>query len=293
MLNKRNIVIALCVLALGGSLFTAFASNLFFGDIVNISAGFAHSTLFVTLPAVGVALSFVLGTLYLIRVYKHPDCVKRISRLYAILLAAFNCVGLLGCILAGAITYKTFVGPNPFPGYLIIFMILNLLLCAAGVCGFLYSRKLQDDEGKVEIKFLYVLKTIGWVLFILLAYNRFGTFLMMPAYVYLRNLYMTFPYYLWLLVPLCLGVLQVLYILGIVDKKKLFLLAVIVSGVNLCLFVYTVIIAANNSAFIASISQTMPLDRLASKPLEVLIHILSYLGVGAALIVQAKKQDKE
>ena len=48
----------------------------------------------------------------------------------------------------------------------------------------------------------------------------------------------------------------------------------------------------NDSAFISSVSQVMPLERMASKPLEMLIQLLSYLGVGAALIVQALKGKK-
>ena len=290
--NKKYIIISLAVLAVVGSLFVAFASNMFFGDIINIAAGMTHSTLFVTLPAIGVALSLMLATLYVVRVYKHPDCVKKISKLYAILLIAFNTIGFLGCILSAVIVYGTLVGNSPFPGYLIIFMLLNLLLLAAGVVGLIFLKKLKDDEGKVKVNFLYGLKTAGWVFFILLAYNRFGTLLVSPSFVYLRNLYMTFPFYIWQLVPMFLGVVQVLYILGILDNKKVFLMAIIGIGVNVALFAYVAIMGLTNSAFVASLSQSLPLERMAAKPMEVLIHMLAEAGVGAALLVQVKKQKQ-
>lgn len=292
-MKKKYIIISLSVIAVLGSLFTAFATNMFLADIINIQAGFAHATFFTTLPAIGLALSFVLATLYFIRAYKHPNAVKKITKLYSILLVVFNFIGVLGSVLAASITYHNLFSPVPFPGYLFIFMILNLLLGACGVLGLLNLKKIKDDEEKININFKYVLKTIGWTFFILLTFNRFGTLLMMPLYVYVRNLYMTFPFYIWLLTPLFFGVLEVLFILEVVNKKKLFLLSIIGLGANVALFAYIAVVGMNNSAFIASLSQAMPVERMTSKPLEMLIHLLSYLGVGSVLIVQAKKKPKE
>ena len=293
MSSKKYYLIILPIVAILGSLFTAFASNMFFGDIINIQAGFAHATFFTTLPAVALAVSFVLITLYFIRIYKHPDCFKSITRLYLILLIVFNAIGVLGCILAATITYHTLLSENPFPGYLIIFMIFNLLLIAEGVVGLIFLRKIKKDEGKVKINFLYVLKTIGWVLFIFLAFNRFGTLLVAPTYIYWLNFSMTFPFYIWLLTPMYFGVVEVLYILGIVKKRALFIFAIAGMAVNVCLFTSTAIMGILDTAYIASLSQAMPLERMLSKPIEMPIHLLSYLGVGAALIVQAMKKEKQ
>lgn len=291
--TKKYYLIILPIVAILGSLFTAFASNMFFGDIINIQAGFAHATFFTTLPAVTLAVSFVIITLYFIRIYKHPDCFKSITRLYLILLIAFNAIGVLGCILAAAITYHTLLSNNPFPGYLIIFMVFNLLLIAEGVVGLIFLRKIKKDEGKVKINFLYVLKTIGWVLFIFLAFNRFGTFLVAPTYIYWLNFYMTFPFYIWLLTPLYYGVVQVLFILGILNKRTLLIFAIAGMAVNVCLFTSTAIMGILDTSYIASLSQAMPLERMLSKPIEMPIHLLSYLGVGAALIVQSVKKEKQ
>ena len=292
MSSKKYYLIILPIVAILGSLFTAFASNLLFGDIINIQAGFLHATFFTTLPAIALAVSFVIITLYFIRIYKHPDCFKSLTRLYLILLIAFNAIGVLGCILAGAITYHTMFGNSPFPGYLIIFMIFNLLLIAEGVVGLVFLKKIRKDEGKIKINFLYVLKTIGWVLFILLVYNRFGTFLAAPTYIYWLNFYMTFPFYIWLLTGIYLGVIEVLYILGIVQKKHLLIFGIAGAVVNVILFTYAAIMGINDTTFIASLSQTMPVERMLSKPIEMPIHLLSYLGVSAVLIVQSLKKEK-
>ena len=289
-MNKKYFIICLILDAIIGSLFTVLAVNMFLGDIINIQAGFEHATLFATLPAISMSLSFVLLTLYLVRTYQHLDCFKRISRLYAIILIALNVLGLIGCVLSAAITYKTLASANPFTGYLIVFMLLNILLIAGGVVGLIFLKKVKDDEGKIKINFLYVLKTIGWVFFILLTFDRFGTFLGMPSYIYLRNLYMTFPFYLWLLVPLFLGTIKVLSVLEILNKKNFLLLVIIGLGVNVVLFGYTAIMGSMNTTFVASLSPALPIERMISKPIEVIIHFLSYSVVGVLLILQNRKK---
>ena len=171
-------------------------------------------------------------------------------------------------------------------------MVLNLVLIGGGVFALLNIKKLKEDEGIVKIGVKYVFKTIGWFLFIMLMLNRFGMLLGAPSYVYLRNFYKTFPFYIYLLVPVFLGVIEVLYILELLPKNKILLLTYIGLGVNLALFAYIAIMGMNDTGFISSLSQAMPLERLASKPLEILIHVLSYSGVCAALLVQNLKKAK-
>ena len=292
-MKRKYIIIALALITIVGSLFMALGSNMFFDDIFNIAVEISHSTLFVSLPAMSVAVFFVVAVLYILRAYKRPNCIKRMSRLYAIILIVISAIGLVGAIMAGVNVYGTFVGSHPFPGYLIIFMILNVVLLAGGVVGLIFSKKIKDDEDKVKINFLYVLKTIGWFLFICLVFNRFGMLLGAPTYIYLRNLYQTFPFYIYLLVPLFLGVLEAMYILKLLDRKKLFILGIVGIALNVVLFVYIAVMGVNDTAFISSLSQAMPLERMASKPLEILIHFLSYAGVGAAIMVQNREIKEE
>ena len=292
-MKKKFLILTLALITVVGSLFMALGSNMFFDDIFNIAVGIGGSTLVASLPSISVALFFVIAVLYILRMYKNRDCQKRISRLYAILTIALGGIGLLGCILAPITIYHTFVGSHPFPGYFIIFMILDLILVGGGIAALIFIKKMKEDEGKVKITFKYVMKTIGWFLFICLVFNRFGMLLGLPTYVYVRNLYLTFPTYLWLLLPLFLGVLEVLHILGLLDRKKLFILAIVGLGLNVVFFVYTAIMGINDTGFISSLSQIYPLERMASKPLEILIHVLAYTGVAIALLIQSKKPKAE
>lgn len=292
-MKKKYIIISLIVLTIVGSLFTVLATNMLADDLFNKGVSFSNMTIVVSLPAVAVALLFVLGVLYFIRTYKHPDCKKRILKLYLIIEGIFALIGLVGAILSGAIIYHTFVGSHPFPGYLIIFMILNILILGFCGCGlYCVFKRMPEDTGRVKITFLYVLKTIGWVLFIGLVFNRLGFFLGMPTYVYLRNLHHTIPTYLYLLLPLFLGVVQVLYIFDILNKKNLLIMSIIGLGLNVAFFLYTMISGLNSTAYISSISQIYPIDRMASLPIEFLLHFLAYLGVGAALLIQALRKPK-
>ena len=285
--QKQMIILALAVATVLGALFTVLASNMFFSDIVNISAGFAHATLFVSLPAIAVSMTLTMVVLWVLRTYRHPDCFRRISKLYAIIAIALNGVGVLGCILSAIVVYGNFFSNQPFPGYLLIFLLLNLAIIGMCVFGLLKLKTVKEDEGRIKINFLYVLKTIGWFLFIVMVFNRLGTLLGAPTYIYLRNLYKTFPFYILLLAPLGLGILVVLNILGLLKKKQLIISTCAVLGCMLVLWIYTAVMGVNDTGFISSLSQAMPLERMASKPLEMLIQLLSYLGVGAALLVPA------
>ena len=295
-MNKKKLftLISLAVVTIIGAMFTVLSSNMLMDDLFNKGVSFANSTLFVSLPAVSVSVMFVLGVLYLIRTYRHPDCVKRITKTYLIIAMVFSFIGVIGAILGGTIVYHTFTGKNPFPGYLIIFMIINILLLGCGAFLFyLVHKKMKDDEGRIKINFLYVLKTIGWVLFIGLVFNRFGLFMFMPVYVYVGNLLVTFPTYLYLLLPLCLGVIIVLYDLEIIQRKIAFILGIVAAGLDVFFFVYTVINGLASTAYISSISQIYPIDRMASLPIEILLHFLAILGVSASILVVARGRKEQ
>lgn len=291
-MKKLYLILFLIASLFLGSLFTVLSSNMLFNDIMNIAAG--SSTILVTLPALTFSVIFILIILYIIRTYKHPEYKKAITKLYLIISAVLGGIGVITAILAGVLVYGTLASKQPFPGYLIIFMILNLLVLGGSIVGlFLYVKKMPEDESKMKMKVTYVLKTIGWFLFIALMFNRFGLLLGAPVYVYLRNLYKTFPFYLYLLMPVFLGALEVMTIFGLLDKKKLNILTFVSFGLNVVFFAYIAIMGINDTAFISSLSQIMPLERMGSMPMEILIHFLSYIGVGVALLLQNRKPKAE
>ena len=291
-MKKKYYLISLALVAFIGSLFTAYASNYLFDDILNYAVGIENMTLYVSISPIMVAATQILVTLYFLRMYRYPYAYKSTTRLYAILLTVINLVGLVGVILSGTLTYHTFVGDYPFPGFHIVFMIIHILLMGLGVLGIINSSKASEDKEKVKITFGYVMRTIGSFLFIAVIYNRFGTFLISPFFLQYRTLYMTFPFYIWLLVPLYLGAIEVLYRLEIIKKEKLALFAIIGIIANVVLFAYVAIIGIIDTSFISALSQSLPLERLTSKPLEIPLHFLIYLGVGIAIIVEAKRKAK-
>lgn len=292
-MNKKYInLISLIVLTVIGSLFALLASNMLMDDLFNKGVSFSNMTIFVSLPAVSIAVMFVLGIFYFIRTYRHPDSKKRITKAYLIIAMVFALIGVIGSILGGIVTYKTFTGSNPFPGYLIIFMILNILvLLGACYTFFFLMKKMPEDKERIKVNFVYVLKTIGWTLFIGMVLTRLGLFLTMPVYVYTRNLYQTFPTFLYLLVPVFLGTIIVLFNLGILNKKKNFVMTICALTINVGLFIYTVVNGLNDTSYISSISQIYPIDRMASLPVEILIHFLTYTGVGIAILIVNKKKE--
>ncbi|MCR5490787.1 MAG: hypothetical protein K6F32_01490 [Bacilli bacterium] len=289
-MKRSHLIISLIAITVVGSLFMLLASNMLFFDILNASAGGLSSSIFVSLPAISVAMFFVVALFYLLRTYKRPDCKKRITRAYSITLFALALLGIIGDILAGANFYHTFVGSHPFPGFLIIFLILNVLLLAGSVFAFLKARKMPEDEGKTKIGFGYIMKTVGWFLFICLLLNRLGTFLGSPSFIYWRNFYLTFPFYLFLLVPAFLGVLECCHILGLLPEEKIVLLAFVGLGIDVALTVYTIAMGVSDTVFVSSLSQAMPLERMLSKPIELPIHFLAYAGVSVAILLQKKRK---
>ncbi len=292
-MSRKLSLAALVAIALLGSLFAVLGANMFFSDIGNMSA-VGPKGFITTFPALMFAALFPVCFLYVLRYYLRPKTFKRLTRLYVIIAMALSFVGLICSILSGVLVYGSFVKPYPFPGYLIIFMVLYALILCGGAFALVRLHKLPDDEERFKVDVKHVFKTIGWFLFICLAIERLGLFVASPVYIYWRNFYMTFPFYIFLLVPAFLGTVKVLDLLGYLEKPNLKLILSI-AGVacTVVLFVAIAIPGILNTAYVSSVSTAMPLERLASKPLEILIHLLSNLAVGIILLVQALKARKQ
>ena len=287
-MSKKFLVISLAVIAVLGSLLTFYASNLFFGDVSNFGSG--SPTLFVTFPALLLGALFVAATLFIVRFYQRPNSRKVLCRNYLFIAMALAAFGALFAVLGGVVNYRGNFISYPFPGYLIIMLVLHILIIAgAALALFKIVLKMPDDSEKFKVKPLHVLHTLGLFLLIALAFNRFGAFLLMPVYVQWSSLYMTFVYFLFLLIPMALLVLKVLGILG---YKSLFIPTVVVAALDIVLFAVTAIIGVNDSSFISAVSAAAPLERLGSMPMEILIHFVSYLGVSIYYVIKEIKNKK-
>lgn len=291
-MSKKIATIVLIILAVVGSLFTALGSNMFFSDIANIEAGL--SGILATLPALLFAALFPTAFLFVTRVYLRPKNIRSLLRLYSIIALVLAFLSFVMCLVSGFAYYGTFVAPYPFPGYLIIFMVLDVLVLALGGFGLFKSFRLPKEEEKFKVRVGHVFRTLGWFLFICLVLNRLGMFLASPIYIQWRTFYMTFPFYLFLLVPVLVGTLKMLVLLEFINNKKVIVIAsASVLAVTVILFTTVALIGVNETAFISGVSPAMPLERLASKPVELPIHLAGSLAVGIILLVQALKKKPQ
>ena len=288
-MSKKLTFIVLSIIAIVGSLLTFYASNLFFSDVSNFGSG--SPTLFVTFPAMLLGAMLIAAPLYIVRLYKRPENKKALSRLYLIIAAVLAFLGIVFAVLGGVVNYRGNFVKYPFPGYLIIMIVLHVLIvAAAAVVLFKVVLKMPEDTEKFKVGVKHVFHTIGLFLLIALAFNRFGAFLLIPVYVQWSTFYMTFVYYLFMLIPMALLVIKVL---GIYGYKPLLIPVIVVTALSVVLFGVTAIIGINDSAFISAVSAAAPLERLGSMPMEILIHFLAYLGVSIFYIIKEVKAKKQ
>ena len=288
-MNKK-FLISLIIVAVIGSLMTFYASNMFFGDVSNFGAGFSKTTLFVSLTGMLFGAMFITASLFLVRFYLRPNSRKILCRNYLFIAMALAAFGVIFAVLGGVINYRGNFVKYPFPGYLIIMIVLHVLvIVGAALTLFKVVLKMPEDTEQYKVSVKHVFHTLGLVLLIALAFNRFGAFLLMPVYVQWSSLYMTFVYYLFLLIPMALLCLKVL---GLFGKKNLLIPTIVVAALNVVLFAVTAIIGVNDSAFISAVSAAAPLERLGSMPMEILIHFVAYLGVSIFYIIKEIKNKK-
>ena len=289
-MTNKKFLLSLIIVAVFGSLMTFYASNMFFGDVSNFGAGFSKTTLFVSLTGMLFGAMLIAAPLFLVRFYQRPNSRKILCRNYLFIAMALAAFGLIFAVLGGVINYRGNFVKYPFPGYLIIMIIIHVLvIVGAAVTLFKVVLKMPDDTEKYKVTVKHVFHTLGLFLLIALAFNRFGAFLLMPVYVQWSSLYMTFVYYLFLLIPIALLTLKVL---GIIGNKNLLIPVIVVAALNVVLFAITALIGINDSAFVSAVSAAAPLERLGSMPMEILIHFVTYLGVSIYYVIKEIKNRK-
>ena len=293
-MDKKKSLITLGAIAFVGSIIGFVGTNFFMQDVLNKSANM-FSTLLTSLPMLMLGSLLVSAFLYVIRLYKRPKTFKKLTKHYLTVGLVLSGVGLLTAFLAGILTYGSFFKPYPFYGYLIIMIVLFAVLIWAAIYFMLKLKNRPEDEETYKVKASHVFSTIGWFLFIALVFNRTGAFLAMPFYVQWRTLYLSFPFYLYLLCPVCIGAVKVLTDFDVLNGRSRLILPIAAGALQIVLFVVVIIIGMNNSTLISAVSPAMPLERLASAPLEILIHFASMLAVSVILVVQClrnKNADK-
>ena len=291
-MSKKFSLIALAIIAVLGSLMAFVASNLFFTDVPYFGPHIMDTAIFLSFTALLFGAYFVIGAMYIVRSYLKPNIRKKMSKTYLKTTMVLAGLGFVFAILAAVINYNgNFLASAPFPGFIILMMVAHLLVLGGSIFALLKPVKaLPEDTEEFKVGAKHVFFTMGWFLFTALAFNRFGAFLTMPIYVELRNFYQTVFFYLFLLVPMAILVKKVFDVFEL--KLDRFIYVIILFAINLVLFIVVAIIGLNDTTFVSSLSPAMPLERLAAKPVEIIIHFASQFGILLAWLIREIKAKK-
>ena len=285
-MSKKLSLFVLGAIALVGSIVAFVGTNFFMHDVLN-KGGDIFGTMLTTIPMLMMGSVLVSGFLYVVRLNKRPGTFKRLSRHYLIVGLVLSAIGLLTAFLGALVIYGSFFKPYPFYGYFIIMLVLFAVMLWAAIFLLVKLKKREDDQETYKFGAGHVFATIGWFLFTALAFNRFGAFLAAPFYIQWRTLYLTFPFYLYLLCPSFIGCVKVLIDFKILTKGSRLILSMVSGFIQVALFFPIVFIGSSDTTMISAISPAMPLERLASAPLEIIIHFASMTAVSIILIVQS------
>lgn len=288
----KKLFIKLIIIGLVASFITFYTTNLFLSDV---SQYFKGGTIITTLPGLLFSFDLVALTLYLIRKEKYKDIENSLMIRYFTILGIFSILGIISSILSSVMFYHTFVGPNPFPGYVLISLIVHTALLAFSIIEYIKVYKLKKEEHVEKRKFKYIVYTIIISFMFFYSFNRFGAFMWSLSFLQFKTLYMTFPFYLSLLMPITVCAFEVLNFLGYFEdnKDKLILSFNLIVLFDLLLGGMSIILGAINTEIISAISPFLGLERLATMPIDTIFQFILILGFSIYyLLVEVKNKKK-
>lgn len=281
-MDKKRNIISLIVLILVGSFVTFYTSNLIMSDVSNMFYGVHNADCISSLPGFLFAIEFVVATIYLLRVTRRGQYKKKTILLYSKYLLILSAIGLASSIYSGVVVYDSIFAPYPFPGYTILGIIVHTLIIAGAIVVLNLAKNIPNDTEKRRIDFGYVVYSIAIFVIIFITYNRLGALMWGVTYIQVSSLWLTFPFYLSLLLPLALMIHILLYFFGVFNKYPVIAIVydVIFLIVNAMLGTAVFWIGAVNTAFISAISPALSLERLWTKPVDNIIHFVVLLLIG-------------
>jgi len=273
-MKKKDIIILLIVNIILGSLITFYAGNLLSSDLSNMFYG-VHDCYFISsIPMFMISLDFIIIFIFLIRYYRYEYKIS-LTNLYTIYLVINGVVGVITSVVS-AFIYKSLIKPSPFPGYLIIMILINLAIIVIGLKYNLENRKNDlKNAAKKKIKIHNVIYSAVLGILLFFGFYRFGSVLFGIVYIQGRTLYLTIWFYLWATLPILIITHIILYFF---DLYKKYSHAVIFIGsvfvLNIVLGVVVMLIGKNYPIFISAISPALPLERLATKPIDIVSNFI-------------------
>ena len=275
--NKKFASILLVIIALIGSICAFYMTNLLLSDLGNMFYGVHDAYIVSSFPGFFIALYFILGAFFVYRYFYRPEFKRRTILTYLFIASCFALIGIITSIITGISIYKNFFAPYPFWGYTIICLIIHILVLLCSIfLNILIRKKLPKDESKKRMSILYILINIISAILVFFAFNRLGAFLISPIYIYWRNLYLTFPFYLSLLLPMAELVHLILFKFDYFDAKPKagFIYSIVMIILDVVLLSIVIILGYNFSEFVSAISPALGLERLATAPLVIVLTII-------------------
>ncbi|MCQ2793094.1 MAG: hypothetical protein MJ221_01550 [Bacilli bacterium] len=294
---KTPDIIALILVFFLGSAFMFFAVNCFITIIFNYEAKFNFPYIFGILPHLVFAIELVTFLIFLCRYLSmEPQYRDHHVKVYMRQFLIYSLIGLILTILGGTIGYN-FLIDNPYPGVLIVCLIMNIIIGGFALTCLIKLRRKEEKSQKLTYKAWYGWFTAAISLLIFFALFRFGAFLWSFFYMDYSKFLLTLPFYISLLVPVACLVLLELPRLGYKlehFKRNQIIAWSIVLAIGLATSLYTIIVGIKNPELISLISAAMPIERIASKPLEiiVLVGVNTLIPLGKLLQIIIKK-DKQ
>lgn len=289
-MNKKKGILLLAILSVVTSIVTFYTFNFLLSDLGNMFYGAHDLYIIASFPGFFIALDLILFSLYVARYCYRPQFKKRMTKTYSIILAVNSVLGIAASILTGTIIYGSFTAIYPFPGYTIICLILHILLLAfAIIARVVIAKRLEEDPEKRKTKFGYIIYTGVLWLTMLLSFDRLGALLLAPVYVHYRTLYLTWPFYASLLVPFALLFHMVILIFKMEEKHPklpiIYISLVQLANIVFCGLVF--LLGSKHTEFISAVSPALGLERLATKPIDMILQFGLVLILGLYILITA------
>lgn len=301
-IKKKYLIISLIIVALVGSFINFYFTNLVMNAISNKGAPAFFAGLLLPVAALTIAIEFILFAFFIVRYYLHPTHLKRMILVYSIVLISLSFVGLICDILSAIIVYQSILKAHPFPAAMLLFLIWHVAMIGLGFALIFGFRKRieYDDIFLHKTTFKYVMETILISLIVFYVFNRFGAFLWSPVYCQIRTLDVTYPFYILIMLPMALLVIDMFYVFGIF-KSKHRQVGVMLSGMCMALSIFIITQFAARSikdqSFLSAISPAVPIERLMTIPIDSILNSICVVFLAIFTIVYSVKfkrlKDKE
>lgn len=294
-MKKTTAIIWLFVLSVFGPFITFYVTNLVLSDVSNMFYGVHDVNFISSIPGFLFAFDVILATLWVTRRYTKPQNRKHMTLLYSTLLAVFSLIGVIGAVLTGTLIYRSFTAPYPFPGYTLLTLIIHAALLVFACVSHYRSRcNMPEDIAPTPTKPGYVVYTVFLVALMFLAYDRYGAFLWMPFYVHIRTLYLTFPFYLSLMLPMGLLAHIVFYVFKVYERlpNSGIINILIILAMDLILGIAVFTIGARNPQFISAVSPALAIERLMTLPIDTVCQFVLVLIFGIYFLIYSLRFKK-